>query len=64
MRNTSGGVNTSSTSSLSPRAEARSCPNGFSTTTRRQPPDFSLLAMPVRAICLSTTGNADGGMDR
>ena len=64
MRNTSCGVNTLSTSALSSRDEARSSPNGFSTTTRRQPPARSLSAMPVRASCLSTVGNAVGGIDR
>jgi hypothetical protein len=64
MRNTSCGVNTSSTRSLSSREDSRSLPNGFSTTTRRQPPDLPLSAIPVRCSCLSTTGNADGGMDR
>jgi len=64
MRNTSWGVNTSSTRSLSALADARSCPNGFSTTTRRQPPDLSLSARPVRASCLSTVGKAAGGMEK
>ncbi len=64
MRNTSSRVNTSSTSSLSALAEGRSLPNGFSTTTRRQPPDLALSAMPVRASCLSTVGNAGGGMEK
>jgi hypothetical protein len=55
---------TLSTRLLSSLAEARSCPNGFSTTTRRQPPDWALSAIPVRSICLSTSGKAAGGMDR
>ena len=38
-------------------------PNGFSTTTRRHRSGV-LSAMPVRCICLSTTGNIAGGMDR
>ena len=37
MRNTLSGGNTPPTILLSSRAEARSCPNGFSMTTRRQP---------------------------
>ena len=36
-------MNTSSTRSLSSLAEARSWPNGFSTTTRRQPPDLLVV---------------------
>jgi hypothetical protein len=57
-------VKTSSTRSLSSLDDGRSWPNGFSTTTRRQPPDSPLSAIPVRSICLSTSGNAAGGMDR
>jgi hypothetical protein len=64
MRNTSCGVKTSSTSVLSTMAVWRSLPNGFSTTTRRQPPDFALSAIPVRASWLSTSGNAAGGMEK
>ena len=57
-------MKTESTIALSSVALARSWPNGFSTTTRRQPPLRALLAIPVRSICLSTTGNMLGGMDR
>lgn len=64
MRNTSSRVKTSSTRSLSDFADGRSEPNGFSTTTRRQPPDLALSAIPVRASCLSTTGKAAGGMEK
>jgi hypothetical protein len=64
MRNTSSGVNTSSTSAFSSRLLGRSCPNGFSTTTRRQPPDASLSHIFVRSIWRSTTGNIAGGIDR
>ena len=64
MRKTSCGVKTSSTSWLSAIAVCRSLPNGFSTTTRRQPPDLALSAIPVRASWLSTSGNAAGGMEK
>ena len=64
MRNTSCGVNTSSTSWFSAIAVCRSLPNGFSTTTRRQPPDLALSAIPVRLSWLSTSGNAAGGMEK
>ena len=64
MRKTSWAVKTSSTRSLSSFDDGRSWPNGFSTTTRRQPPDSRLSDMPVRCICLSTVGNAAGGIDR
>ena len=63
MRKTSSALNTESTSSLSSRLDGRSSPNGFSTTTRRQPSGV-LSAMPVRCICLSTVGNIAGGIDR
>ena len=56
MRKTSSAVKTLSTRAFSSRADFRSCPNGFSTTTRRQPPDCSFDAIPVRSICLSTVG--------
>ena len=64
MRNTSLLVNTESTSAFSSRPLFRSCPNGFSTITRRQPPACSLSAMPVRRICSSTVGNIAGGIER
>ncbi len=63
MRKTSSALKTESTRPLSSRLEGRSVPNGFSTTTRRQRSEV-LSAIPVRCICLRTTGNMLGGMDR
>lgn len=63
MRNTSSGWNTEDTTSFSSRADFRSCPNGFSMTTRRQASSTD-SDRPERASCLQTTGNALGGTDR
>jgi hypothetical protein len=63
MRNTSGGEKSWLTTLFSSRAERRSCPNGFSITTRFQV--FS--PSPVMALRLSweiTCSKYDGGMDR
>ena len=63
MRNTDSSGNTSLTISLSSIADSRSCPNGFSITTRRHwSPSWA--DRPDRASCLHTTGNDDGGIDR
>ena len=56
-RSTSGG-NTSSRTSLSSRADSRSWPNGFSTTTRRQAPAPAL----GQAVLLELAG--DGAEER
>ena len=68
MRNTDSSGNTSLTISLSSIAESRSCPNGFSMTTRRHwwpfSPELFCADSPERASCLQTTGKSDGGIDR
>ena len=48
---------------LSLRADARSCPNGFSMTTRRQASPLD-EANPDRSSCWQTVEKNDGGMDR
>ena len=58
MRNTLSGGNTSSTIWLSSRADCRSCPNGFSMTTRRQP--SSAVARPCFLSWDTTTGKSAG----
>ncbi len=63
MRKTESCGNTDSTTSLSSRALFRSWPNGFSTTTRRQASSAESDS-PLRASCLTTTGNELGGTDR
>ena len=63
MRKTESSGKTSLTIPFSSMAERRSCPNGFSMTTRRHWSP-SCADSPERASCLSTTGNAPGGMDR
>jgi len=63
MRNTDSSGKTSLTISLSSRALFRSCPNGFSITTRRHSCGWGWDS-PARESCLHTTGNALGGMDR
>ena len=63
MRNTDSGGKTPSSVALSSRALARSWPNGFSITTRRQPcpPESD---RPLRLSCCTTLGNWPGGIDR
>ena len=68
MRKTDCAGNTASTIAFSSRALARSCPNGFSITTRRHgcrpatgPPGSD---SPDRFSCRTTSGNAFGGTDR
>ena len=63
MRNTASGGKTSSRMSFSSRALARSWPNGFSMTTRRQPPAEG-SDRPLRLSCCTTVGNWPGGIDR
>ena len=63
MRNTDSSGKTSLTISLSSCAEARSCPKGFSMTTRRQASSVA-SASPERESCLHTVGNASGGIER
>src|SRR5699024_11450059 len=57
------GRKTFSTTSLSSRAEVRSCPKGFSITARRQEP-LSAELSPESASCESTLGKASGGIER
>ena len=63
MRNTESSGKTSLTMPLSSIADFRSCPNGFSMTTRRHWWPFCADS-PERASCLHTTGNALGGIER
>ena len=63
MRNTDSSGKTSLTMPLSSRADARSCPNGFSMTTRRHASSVD-SASPDRESCLQTVGNASGGIER
>ncbi len=63
MRNTSSGRKTRSTTSFSARALARSCPNGFSMTTRRHWPGCACDS-PDRNSCSQTTGKDAGGTER
>ena len=69
MRNTDSGGNTSLSVSFSARALARSWPNGFSITTRRQGTGWPGAggggsASPDRLSCLTTSGKNLGGTDR
>ena len=63
MRNTASGGKTASRLSFSSRALARSWPNGFSITTRRQPRPRESDS-PLRFSCWTTVGNWPGGTDR
>ena len=63
MRNTASGGNTASRIAFSSRALARSWPNGFSITTRRQPRPWE-SDRPLRLSCWTTVGNWPGGIDR
>ncbi len=64
MRNTDDSGNTLLTTPLSSSALLRSCPNGFSMTTRLQLPS-GLSASPDFDSCSQTWGgNAFGGIDR
>ena len=57
------GGNTPSSVAFSSRALARSWPNGFSITTRRQPCPCE-SDRPLRLSCWTTVGNWLGGIDR
>ena len=56
MRNTDPGGKTPLRVAFSSRALARSWPNGFSITTRRQPP-LPESDRPLRLSCCTTVGN-------
>ena len=69
MRNTECGGNTALSVSFSARALARSCPNGFSITTRRQGrgcPGGGCggVDSPDRFSWVTTSGKNFGGTDR
>ncbi len=63
MRNTESAGKTFSTMALSSRADVRSCPNGFSMTTRRHEPACG-VDRPERSSCSQTVAKNDGGIDR
>ena len=52
------------TSRLRRIAESRSCPNGFSMTTRRQPPSWVSWSSPTRPSWPTMIGNADSWVAR
>ena len=63
MRKTASAGKTFSTMALSSRADSRSCPNGFSMTTRRQQLSAAVDS-PDRSSCWQTVAKNDGGMER
>ena len=63
MRNTLSDGKTSFTSEFSSTADFRSCPNGFSITTRRHSSACGSHS-PDRLSCRSTSGKALGGMEK
>ncbi len=63
MRKTESAGKTFSTIALSSRADFRSCPNGFSMTTRRHEPGLRVES-PERSSCWQTVANDEGGIDR
>ncbi len=66
MRKIESAGNALSTTSFNSRAEARSCPKGFSITTRRQPVVSSAVSptRPDAFNCVVTRGKAFGGIER
>ncbi len=64
MRNTECGSKTEASRSFRSLALVKSCPNGFSITTRRQPGVSLPPLRPDRSSWRTTTGNWLGGIDR